>query len=129
MNVQVPFELLKAFLPIKWLACFELKEFSERNKEWQIVLVEKEDCIPKELQDKEAVQNGFLNPVEISDFPLRGKSTYLKFIRRRWKEAGQNKSYFNQYDFHPKGMKATKEFGSFLKGFDRREADLLCGDR
>ena len=128
MSVQVPFELLKAFLPIKWLAYFELKEVTQSPNEWQITLIEKEDCIPKELKDKQAVQNGYLNPIEINDFPLRGKPTYLKFIRRRWKIAGQNKSYFNQYHFYPKGMKATKEFGSFLKDFDRKETNLLCGN-
>jgi hypothetical protein len=66
-----------------------------------------------------------MNPVEIEDFPLRGKKTYLKFFRRRWKEPGLDESHFNQYPFHPEGMKATKEFGAFLKGLDREATDLF----
>jgi hypothetical protein len=119
-------QALKAILPEQWLDYFEVTEIKEKEKEWNITLVEKEDQIPKQLLNKKISQNGYLNPVEIHDFPIRGKPAYLKFIRRRWKEKGnKNESYFNEYEFHPKGMKATQEFGNFLKGFNREETDQL----
>jgi hypothetical protein len=122
-------QALSALLPKQWLEYFEVTEITEKNKEWNIILTEKADRVSAPLIGKDAVLNGFLNPVEIYDFPLRGKPAYLKFFRRRWKEQeGSAESYFNTYDFHPKGMKPTEEFGDFLKGFDRRETDQLLGD-
>jgi len=122
------FEILEALLPIKWLAYFEIKEIKKKPREWQIILIEKEECFPEQLKDKRPVRNGFLNPVEVRDFPIRGKPTFLKFYRRRWKIAGKTEDYFNTYDFHPKGMKATEEFGNFLKDLDREAANFLRGD-
>ena len=122
-------QAFSAILPQQWLRYFEVTKITQKKHEWNIVLVEKEDCIPTALQGKEVVQNGYMRSIEIYDFPLRGKPAYLKFIRRRWKIKGNNnKSFYNEYDFHPQGMKATKEFGDFLKEFNRREADLLLGD-
>lgn len=118
-------DTLSGFLPKQWLEYFEVTEIKELSKEWQITLIEKEDLIPEKLKGKEVVQNGYMNPVEIEDFPLRGKKTYLKFFRRRWKERGKNESFFNHYDFHPEGMKATREFGNFLKGLDREATDFF----
>lgn len=118
-------QALEAVLPKEWLRSFEVTEMKELEKEWQISLVEKETLVPKELRGKDVVLNGYMNPVEMTDFPLRGKQTYLKFFRRRWKEQGTAESYNNDYEFHPEGMKATKEFGSFLKELDREEADFF----
>ena len=118
-------QALEALLPKAWLVFFDVTEIKELKEEWQIDLIEKETLIPKELAGKEVVLNGYMNPVEMTDFPLRGKQTYLKFFRRRWKEAGATESYNNDYEFHPEGMKATKEFGVFLKGLDRKEADFF----
>lgn len=118
-------QALEALLPKEWLSSFDVTGMKELKKEWQITLIEKEHLIPEKLKGKEVVQNGYMNPVEIEDYPLRGKTTYLKFVRRRWKEQGGKEGFFNEYDFHPEGMKATKEFGSFLKELDREEADFF----
>ena len=120
-----PKKLMEAWLPKECLDSFELEEIKELEKEWQITLVEKENLVPKELHGKNAVQNGYMSPVELEDYPLRGKVTYLKFFRRRWKEQGLNESHFNHYDFNYKGMKATKEFGDFLKDLNREETDFF----
>ena len=120
-----PKQLLEALLPKEWLGLFDIAEIKEYEKEWRIKLVEKEHLIPQELKGKEVVQNGYMNPVEVEDYPLRGKSTYLKFFRRRWKEKGSQKGFANEYDFHPEGMKATKEFGAFLKDLNREETDFF----
>ena len=126
MQISVPAQM---FLPEQFLKYFEVTKIAEKKNEWQFTLTEKKEMIPLPLKDKEVVLNGFLKPVEVRDFPIRGRSSYLKFIRRRWKEAGTGNSYQNEYEFHPEGMKATQEFGNFLKGFSREEADILFGDR
>ena len=120
-------QLLNLLLPKKWQACFDLQEIIEKEKEVIFILVEKKELIPEVLKGKEVVMNGYLDPVEIIDFPARGKLVYLKFQRRRWKEQGKDESYHNTYSFHRKGMKTTDEFGDFLKALDRKALDEFLG--
>jgi len=115
------------FIPKKWRMNFKIKKLKEKNKEMNMVLVEKEECVPKMLAGADYVLNGYMEPVEIIDFPFRGKLMYITFLRRRWKRRGENESYFNTYSFHRPGMKTTDEFGDFLKGLNRKEFDELCG--
>jgi hypothetical protein len=86
---------------------------------------EKDQRIPEELKGKEAVQDGYLNKMELQTFPLKDKTVYIAVRRRRWKERGTpEQSYSNRYDLHFEGMKTTKEFGIFLKeelGFEPDE--------
>ena len=123
-------DILRTILiPEKWRDCFEINELIQKDKEVNMILVEKEACIPESLRGKEYVLNGYMNPVEIIDYPFRGKLMYITFLRRRWKipgEEGGSKSHFNTYEFHRPGMKTTDEFGDFLKGLDREEFDELC---
>lgn len=118
-------DALVTVLPKYWLEFFDITEIKEKKREWQITLVEKEELVPKKLRGKNVVHDGYMNPVEIEDYPMRGKLTYLKFFRRRWKEKGGKEGFANEYDFHPEGMKATKEFGVFLKELDREESDFF----
>lgn len=120
-------EMLRTILiPEKWRDAFELRELMEKDKEMKMILVEKKDRVPKSLQGKDYVLNGYMDPVEIIDYPFRGKLMYITFLRRRWKLRGKNESYFNTYELHRPGMKTTDEFGDFLKAFDREEFDELC---
>jgi hypothetical protein len=105
-------------MPEQWRNIFEIKKIIEKKKEWILVLEEKKDRVP---QGSDTILRGFRNPLEIIDFPFRGKPMYIRFYRRRWKKKGGGESYSNRYEFHPKGMKATREFGDFLKGLARQE--------
>jgi hypothetical protein len=103
-----------------------LKSESYRNRktEWKLIAKEKKDRIPEPLQKEkrnDIVLNGYEREVEVVSFPLAGKPLYISFCRRRWKKKGGGESYSNRYEFHPKGMKATREFGDFLKGLARQE--------
>lgn len=125
--------ILKTILiPRKWQDSFEIQELIQKDKEVNMILVEKEKCVPPSLEGKDRTLNGYMNPVEIIDYPFRGKLMYITFLRRRWKEPGEggaggaNVSHFNTYEFHRPGMKTTDEFGDFLKGLDRDEFDELC---
>jgi hypothetical protein len=95
---------------------FEMTSIVEKRETITIVFEEKTDLVPKELEGKQVVLDGFLNPVALQTFPLKDKMVYLSLKRRRWKELGTTgKSYSNTYDLHRQGMKTTKEFGAFLK--------------
>src|SRR5208283_1933338 len=109
-------QILRMLVPDNLVECFDIKQIKENKEDWVMELEEKEQLVPKELQGKEAELNEFCNPIEIQSFPVKGKAFYIKIIRRKWKEKGKETGYSNEYDLHYKGMKATKEFGDFLKG-------------
>jgi hypothetical protein len=108
--------LVKMILPSEFMKNFNIENITEHKDNWEIILQEKEDRIPKELAGKQAVKDGYCNPIELQSFPIKGKTFYIKLYRRRWKEPCSQESYENTYDLHLEGMKATKEFGAFLKG-------------
>ena len=115
-------ELIKLLVPEEILSHFEYESFEELSGIIRIHLVEKQDPnhYPKELIGKgKRSLNGFMNPIELQTFPTKGKEVYLYIKRRRWKIQGSNKSYYNQYSFSEEGMKATREFGAFLKEIGR----------
>jgi hypothetical protein len=115
-------ELIKLFVPDYILEHFEYESLTELSGVIRIVLVEKQDPehLPKSILNKgQVVSDGFMNPLELQTFPTKGKEVFLLLKRRRWKIKGSSKSYFNTYDFHQEGMKATREFGAFLKEIGR----------
>jgi len=113
-------QLLSGIVPKEWTEIFEIESFKESEKEFNIVLVEKEDLVPEDIKEEDWVLNGYCRTLELMGFPLKGKPTYIKIKKRRWKIRGQSKSYTNTYDLYLDGVKATKEFALFLKEFDRK---------
>lgn len=108
-------EVYKVLIPSEYLADFEVNHIENKPEEWVIELVEKDDRIPKVLQGKEAVLDGYCNEIDILTHAFSLKKIYLRLIRRRWKEKGTTKQYSNTYNLHIPGMKTTKEFRDFLK--------------
>lgn len=109
-------ELLSLIVPKEITQDFELKEIIEKANMITLYFEELQDRIPKELQGKEVVMDGFINQLELQTFPLKDKTVHIAIRRRRWKAKGEiNQSYSNSYDLHLEGMKTTKEFGAFLK--------------
>jgi hypothetical protein len=108
-------------VPNRYLEFFRVQKVLENEREMIIELVEKDDLIPFEAEDKEVVLNGYMEKIEIIDRPVKDKMLFLNFYRRRWKEPGKSKSYHNSYTLHDTGMKATRELGDFLKEYTGRE--------
>jgi len=120
---EITQNLLGAIVPKELLNIFELADFKEKYNEFNMTLEEKESLVPDNIKDKNWILNGFCRPLELMSFPLKGKPTYIKIKRRRWKIRGTMKSYTNPYDLHYPGVKATKEFADFLKELDREALD------
>ena len=115
-------ELIKLFVPEYILEHFEYESYEDVSGVIRIYLVENKDPnhYPKSIIGKgKRSLNGYLNPIELQTFPTQAKEVFLYLKRRRWKLEGSNKSYFNTYTFNEEGMKATKEFGAFLKEIGR----------
>jgi len=108
-------EIIELIAPGEISKNFEVVSIEEKNDSILIIFEEKKDLIPKELEGKQTLLDGFLNPLALQTFPLKDKQVYLVVKRRRWKEVGKTTGYSNTYDLHRKGMKTTNEFGNFLK--------------
>jgi len=116
MKEELLAEIIGLIAPGEISKNFEVMSVKEKKDSITIVFEERGNLIPQDLKGKDAVLDGFLNPVELQTFPLKDKTVYLSLKRRRWKERGKtDKSYYNTYDLHRQGMKTTNEFGDFLK--------------
>lgn len=109
--------MARMLVPDEILEHFELVSIEEKSEEYVLRLEEKKDRLPQEiLRKKRAVLDGFCRPIELQTFPIKGNAVYLQLYRRRWKEhSGGERNFHNTYNFHEQGMKATKDFGAFLK--------------
>jgi hypothetical protein len=108
--------LLEVLFPKEIATNFEISGISESDESIEIKMEENVKLVPDNLKGTtEVVLDGFCNALELQSFPLRGKPVYIKLYRRRWKIKGTARHYSNQYNLHPEGVKATKEFASFLK--------------
>ncbi len=106
-------QLYTLLVPEAILEDFEITEISEDEESITIHLVETSGF--KTDLSIALVQNGFMNAKEIQGFPLHGKSCFYRLVRRKWKEKGSAKDYYNSYNYTVEGSKTTKEFGAFLK--------------
>ncbi len=108
-------EIYKVLVPAEYLADFDLTHVENKQEEWILELVEKEDRIPQALLGKSVVLDGYCNEIDILSHAFSLKKIYLRMIRRRWKEQGTTTHYSNDYNLHIPGMKTTREFRDFLK--------------
>jgi hypothetical protein len=108
--------LVSTLLPEEISLHFELVSVIEHPDRIELRMEEYAELVPENMADSShVVLDGFCNPVELLNYPLRDKPTYLKIYRRRWKASGSNEHYSNTYDLHPEGVKATHSFATFLK--------------
>lgn len=116
---QILAELYSLLVPKEILIDFEITGVINRITDVTIELTEKPVKIPEKLLGKDPVHDGFMNDLELQNYPVQGKSCYLKIKKRRWKEKGSNgsQSFWNEYSFTAEGTKATKDFGAFLKEY------------
>ena len=116
MKEKLLAEIVELLAPGEISKNFKMVTINEKKESVTITFEERANLIPQGLKGKDAVLDGFLNPVDLQTFPLKDKTVYLSIKRRRWKERGiMDKSYHNTYNLYRRGMKTTNEFGDFLK--------------
>ena len=112
-------EYLKAIasvvLPAQILDYFTVVGVEQTETEIHISL----DELPKkELSDDIHFESkGFMEPVNVTDFPIRDHKVILKIRRRRWIDTRTGKSFSIPIDLDivAKGTRDSKELGAFLK--------------
>ena len=60
--------------------------------------------------------NGFTEPTEVADFPIRDRKVMLHIRRRRWKDEAGHNVILNIYPIAAEGTRYSEEFAAFLKG-------------
>jgi hypothetical protein len=82
--------LLRIHVPSSYLNYFDLYEVVEKSDCYELVLHEKAELVPGAVEGKNAVLDGFCNPLSILTHSFSLKRIYLIVKRRRWKEAGSD---------------------------------------
>ena len=96
--------LARIVLPSEILDYFEITGVEQSSKEIHIHLDELMN--PALSDDVHFESKGFMEPVEVTDFPIRDRKVILVIRRRRWTI---------NLEVVCTGTRYSKEFGAFLK--------------
>ena len=110
--------LLSAFLPSGILEYFSITSVDQQPNRLDIHLEEK-NVIPEEYSADKLKAKGFYDPIQVQDFPIRGKATYLQVKRRRWDNLTTGTVVSRNWNLVAQGTRMTQEFAAFLKGITR----------
>ena len=102
-------------LPTQILDYFTIVGVEQMKTEIHISLDER---MNKELSDDIHFESkGFMEPVNVTDFPIRDHKVILRIRRRRWIDTRTGKSFSIPIDLDvvAKGTRYSKEFGAFFK--------------
>ena len=115
MEEKYLYQLAEFVLPSDVLHYFSVVKIESDTSLLRIYLDEK---MEKELSDDLHFEsNGFMDAVEVTDFPIRDHKVILVLRRRRWVDIRTGKSFSLplQIDIIACGTRYSKEFGAFLK--------------
>ena len=115
MEEKYLYQLAEFVLPSDVLHYFSIVKIESDTSLLRIYLDEK---MEKELSDDLHFESkGFMEAVEVTDFPIRDHKVILVLRRRRWIDTRTGKSFSLplQIDITASGTRYSKEFGVFLK--------------
>lgn len=115
MEEKYLYQLAEFVLPSDVLHYFSIVKIESDTSLLRIYLDEK---MKKELSDDLHFESkGFMEAVEVTDFPIRDHKVILVLRRRRWIDIRTGKSFSLplQIDITASGTRYSKEFGAFLK--------------
>ena len=107
--------LARIVLPSEILDYFEIVGVEQTTTEIHIHLDELMN--PSLSCDVHFESKGFMEPVDVTDFPIRDHKVILVVRRRRWTDLRTGKSFSIPINLEIvcKGTRYSKEFGAFLK--------------
>lgn len=132
-------DIVRMVLPEEFLISFDISNVKAGKKEIKITLTEKKELIPEKLLNivswdtSKVVLDWYCRSIELMDFPMRERASFIILKRRRWKldtetwadNLNKDKTFSNEYFFNFDWMKTTKKFGLFLKELTRDELNEL----
>ena len=107
--------LASLVLPAQILDYFLISRVEQTSQEIHISLDEKMN--PELSNDVHLESKGFMEAVNVTDFPIGDHKVILRIRRRCWTDLSTGKSFSIPIDLDivAEGTRYSKEFGSFLK--------------
>ena len=113
---DLQYELSRMMVPRDFLEYFDVFEIKELSNEWHVVLHEKDHLVPDRIKGKsDVVLDGFCNPITLLSHCFSIKPIYLLMKRQRWKQAGTDAHFSNEYTLTKDAAKLTADMAGFLK--------------
>ena len=115
MEENYLYQLAELVLPSELPRYFLIVKIERSSTLFRIHLDEK---MEKDLLDDVHFESkGFMDSVEVTDFPIRDHKVILVLRRRRWIDTRTGKSFSLplNIDITASGTRYSKEFGAFLK--------------
>lgn len=115
MKTNQLYSLAQIVLPGEVLKYFDIVNIESSPIEFYIHLDEKMSDSFKD--DVHFESKGFMEPVRVTDFPIRDHKVILVIRRRRWTDIRTGKSFSIPLDIDvaAKGSRYSKEFAAFFK--------------
>ena len=115
MEENYLYQLAELVLPSEVLRYFSIVKIESSSTLFHFHL---DETMEKGLSDDVHFESkGFMDAVEVTDFPIRDHKVVLVLRRRRWLDARTGKSFSLplSIDITASGTRYSKEFGAFLK--------------
>ena len=115
MEENYLYQLAELVLPSEVLRYFSIVKIESSSTLFHFHL---DETMEKGLSDDVHFEsNGFMDAVEVTDFPIRDHKVVLVLRRRRWLDTRTGKSFSLplSIDITASGTRYSKEFGAFLK--------------
>ncbi|MDY4037947.1 MAG: hypothetical protein SOY49_00745 [Prevotella sp.] len=115
MEENYLYELAELVFPSELLRYFLIVKIDHTSTVFRIHLDEK--MKNQFSDDVHFASKGFMDAVEVTDFPIRDHKVILVLRRRRWIDTRPGKSFSLplKIDITASGTRYSKEFGAFLK--------------
>lgn len=115
MEENYLYKLAELVLPSEVLRYFSIVKIESSSTLFRFHL---DETMEKGLSDDVHFESkGFMDAVEVTDFPIRDHKVVLVLRRRRWLDTRTGKSFSLplSIDITASGTRYSKEFGAFLK--------------
>ena len=111
-------QLARLVLPKEILDYFDIVklETEESDIDAMSMTIYMDERMNAYLQKSDEYESkGFMEPIRITDFPIRDHKVILVLRRRRWKNLETGETFVDRISVTESGTRYSKEFAAFLK--------------
>ena len=124
MDATKDLSIISQFFPKELTLHFDITKVEhlgniETKEEFYIIEFTEKNILSERYNKEDYESKGFVGKKLIQDFPIRGKSVFLRVIRRGWRHKQTKEIVKNDFTYIAEGSKFTKELSDFLKGRSR----------
>ena len=117
-NMNMFEQLARLVLPKEILDYFDVVkiETEESDIDAMSMTIHLDERMNAYLQKSDEYESkGFMEPVSVTDFPIRDHKVILVLRRRRWKNLETGETFVERISVTESGTRYSKEFAAFLK--------------